>query len=336
MARPHALVLGTGYAGQRHAEALRELGIPMTGPLSARGAMTDPAPIHERGIDVVHVCAANDLHAPLTVAALDAGKHVICEKPLALDVRTAEDLAARAGRSAGLAVLAYSYRFHPMLVELAARVSSGQLGEIHGVRGAFLQDWLLLPTDDNWRVDVARGGASRVVADIGSHWLDLAESATGRAVESVVAQVSHLHDRVTEDQAGLLLRFAGGLAGACVLSQAAAGHGNDLQLSIDGSSASASWRYERGDELWIGERGAAGIVSRLGELASADARRLARLPAGPNEARRNLLAAAYARLAGDERRAAAPLPTFADGVRHLRFAAAALESAKRRTWVDVG
>ena len=321
-----AAIVGTGYAGQRHADALRDLGIDFVGPLSAREVARQPSPLESPTIQVVHVCWTNDLHAPLATAALAAGKHVVCEKPLALDVPAAEDLRARAEASGSLAVLGYNYRFHPMVIELGARIAAGELGTLHDVRGMFLQDW---------RVDAARGGASRVVADIGAHWLDLAESLTGRAVEAVIAQLGWLHDRGTEDHAGMLVRFSGGLTGTCVLSQASAGHHNDMEISFDGSIGSATWRYERPDELWIGQQGRSGVVKRDGALASPEARDLAKWAAGPNEARRNLIAAAYARLAGETRRSPAPLPTFADGVRHLRFTAAALASAQRRAWVEV-
>ena len=327
-----ALVIGTGYAGQRHADALRELGIAFDGPISARDVASDLSPVAaSRGI-VVHVCATNDLHAPLVAAALAAGNDVVCEKPLATDVSTAEELAAQAEGTGRLAVLAYGYRFHPMAVELVDRAASGELGEIHDVRGAFLQDWLLLPTDDNWRVDAVRGGASRVVADIGAHWLDLAELATGRTVEAVVAHVGRLHGRSTEDHASMLVRFSGGLVGSCTLSQAAAGHRNDLEISVDAAGGSLTWRYEHGDEIVVGTRSGTRVVTRGMGLVSARARDLAERPAGPNEGRRNLLAAVYARLDG---RRDAPLPTFSDGVRHLRFAAAALESARRREWVEI-
>ena len=334
---PRALVIGTGYAGQRHADALRELGISFAGPISARDAARDESPIRATGAQVIHVCSANDLHGPLVSAALDAAKDVICEKPLALDVRSAQDLASRAERSSGRAFLAYNYRFHPMVVELATRVAGGALGALHDVRGSFLQDWLLLSTDDNWRLDAARGGASRVIADIGAHWLDLAEVVTGRAVTAVVAQVGRLHERATEDHAGLLMRFGDDLIATCVLSQAAAGHRNDLELSIDGTTSSVTWRHGTPNELWVGTRdGDAEVVRRNGSLRSDAARSLAALAPGPNEARRNLLAAIYAALDGGGDRPAAPLPTFADGLRHVRFAAAALESAQRRAWVDVG
>lgn len=331
----HALVVGSGYAGVKHAEALEELGIAFTGPLSARRVMEDPRALEDPTVDVVHVCAANDLHVALAGRALRAGKDVVCEKPLAVDVRGAEELVATARKTGRVAVLAYNYRFHPLVVELAARVVF--LGLLHSARGSFLQDWLLLATDANWRVEEARGGASRAIADIGVHWLDLAELVSGQRIVAVAAQVGRLHGRGTEDHAGLLLRFSDGMSGTLVLSQAAAGHRNDVELSLDGSTGSATWRHERPNELWLGSRaGDAVVVGRDDDLISPAARELAALPAGPNEARRNLLAAVYARLSGDGREPAAPLATFEDGLRHARFAAAALESASRERWVSVG
>jgi predicted dehydrogenase len=331
-----ALIVGAGGAGQRHAEALDELGIPYGGPLSARAVASDLSPLRDSRIQVVHVCSENSLHGPLVTAALDAGKDVVCEKPLTLDVRTAVEMAAFAERSGRLAVVAYNTRFHPMVVELSARVSAGTLGPLHGVRGGYLQDWLMLKTDDDWRVDAARGGASRVVADIGTHWADLAERITERSVEAVVAQVGRLHDRATEDHAEILLRFAGGLAGACVLSQASAGHRNEFELSLDGAAGSATWRSQRPAELWLGRRGDTRVITREGgELISPEAARLAALPSGPNESRRNFLAAVYARVGGSEETAALRLPTFVEGLRHVRFAAAALASAQQGKWVDV-
>lgn len=329
-----ALIVGSGYAGAKHAEALTELGIPFSGPLSARRVMEDPRAIEDPEVSVVHVCAANDLHVALAGRALQAGKDVVCEKPLAVDVVGAEELVALARKSGRLAVLAYNYRFHPLVVELAERVA--YLGPLHAARGSFLQDWLLLASDANWRVEEARGGASRVIADIGAHWLDLAELTSGQRVVAVAAQLGRLHGRGTEDHAGLLLRFSDGMTGALVLSQAAAGHRNDMELSLDGSTGSATWRHERPNELWLGSRaGDAVVVSREDDLVSPAARALAALPAGPNEARRNLLAAVYARLSGDERAPAAALATFDDGLRHARFASAALESASRERWVSV-
>ena len=331
-----ALVVGMGGAGLRHAEALSEIGVSVMGPLSGTAVAADPTPISDARVDVVHVCAANDLHAPLVAAALAAGKHVVCEKPLALEPAEGATLLRLAQASGRVAVLCHNYRFHPLVVELAARVDAGELGAVHAVRGSYLQDWLLQEAAVDWRLDPGRGGASRAIADIGTHWVDLAEMTAGRRLEAVAVQVGRLHRRATEDHAGMLLRFAGGIQGTCVVSQAAGGHRGDMELSLDGSAASATWRKERPDELWLGTL-AEGLtrIARDSELVSPAARALAALPAAPNESRRNLLAAAYAAISGDGRPPAAPLPTFEDGVRHLRFVAAALESATGDAWEAV-
>ena len=322
----------------------------------------------ERGnrpvVDVVHVCVPNNLHRDVVLTALEGNKHVICEKPLGLDVVEARDLVAAADRVDRVTVLCHNYRFFPMAAELRMRVGAGQLGTVHAIRGAYLQDWLLSPTATNWRVDAARGGRSRAVADIGSHWVDLAETVSHQRVTEVIADVStvfsrrpgHQHVETfvraegademvevgTEDQAGLLVRFNGGAHGTVALSQVAAGHANDLQLAIDGASGSATWQQERPDQLVISSGGKRETLSRAPDGLSAGVGRLAQLSAGHNEgwadALRNLLTAAYDEISGGrdpDAAAAAPLPTFNDGLRHMAFVEAAMCSAAERRWVAV-
>jgi predicted dehydrogenase len=165
------------------------------------------------------------------------------------------------------------------------------------------------------------------------HWLDLVETITGRHVEAVVSQLGYLHGRKTEDHAGLLIRFAGGMQGVCTLSQASAGRRNEVELSLDGTLGSATWLSERRDELWIGTRDRAPEVVTRSIVRSAPARELAKRPPSADEGRRNLLVAFYATL--DGKPSPVPLPTFADGLRHVRFAEAAIVSARRRAWVEV-
>ena len=327
-----ALVVGAGNAGKAHAEALASIGIRVVGPLSGTAAVADPAPLRDPAIDVVHVTTANDLHLPLVREALRAGKHVVCEKPLAADLHGAEQLAELAASSGRRTTICQNYRFLPLLAELASRVAGGELGAIHLARGGFLQDWLLLETDADWRLDTSRGGVSRTAADVGVHWLDLVESITGQPVEAVVAQVGYLHGRKTEDHAGLLIRFAGGLQGICTLSQASAGRRNEVEVSLDGTVGSATWRSERMDELWLGTRDRGPRVITRTQASSASARALSGRP-GPDEGRRNLLAAFYASLDGVA--PPVPLPTFEDGLRHVRFAEAVILSARNRGWVEL-
>ena len=328
-----ALVVGAGNAGKAHAEALKSLAIDVVGPLSGTATVADPAPLRDSTVDVVHVTTANDLHPPLVREALRAGKHVVCEKPLAGDLQGAEKMAEWAELSGRHTTICQNYRFLPLLAELSSRVASGALGPLHLARGAFLQEWLLLGSDDDWRLDTSRGSVSRTAADIGVHWLDLVETITNRHVEAVVAQLGYLHGRKTEDHAGLLIRFAGGMQGVCTLSQASAGRRNEVELSLDGTAGSATWHSQRRDELWIGGRDRAPEVVTRASVRSAPARELAKRDPGGDEGRRNLLAAFYASLDGTP--SPVPLPTFADGLRHVRFAEAVIVSARGRSWVEV-
>ena len=160
----------------------------------------------DQAVDVVHVCVPNNLHRDVVLTALGGNKHVICEKPLGADVVEARDLAAAADRVDRVSVLCHNYRFFPMAAELRVRVGAGQLGTVHAMRGVHLQDWLLSPTATNRRVDVARGGRSRAVADIGSHWVDLAETVSYQRVTEVIADMSIVFSRRPGHQHGEPLR----------------------------------------------------------------------------------------------------------------------------------
>lgn len=382
MSRLSAAIIGVGFVGAQHLEAIRRLGSVDVATIAAstpgraismaashgvpHAAESWEAAVNDPKVDVVHVCVPNDLHHAVARAALRAGKHVICEKPLALTLEQATDLVQEAAETDRVTVLCHNYRFFAMAAELRSQVQEGALGELHNVRGSYLQDWMLAATDTNWRIDPGRGGEARVIGDIGSHWVDLAEFVTGRQLESVMAQMGIVHARrpdyanrrtfakaadqsremawhevATEDQAALLLRFQGGLQGSLVLSQVAAGHKNRLELAIDGGDGSALWRQELPDELWIGRRDRPSeVLARDARLLSSSAARLARLPAGHNEGwadgLRNVLSVAYRAIAGEPAREDdIPLPTFADGLRHLGFVFASLRSAREERWVDV-
>ena len=328
-----ALVVGAGNAGKAHAEALRSIGIDVVGPLSGTATVADVAPLRDPAVDVVHVTTANDLHPPLVREALRAGKHVVCEKPLAGDLDGAEKLVEWAEQSGRHTTICQNYRFLPLLVELAWRMQAGEIGPVHLARGGFLQDWLLLGTDDDWRLDTSRGSLSRTAADIGVHWLDLIETITAQKVEAVVSQLGYLHGRKTEDHAGILLRFAGGMQGMCTLSQASAGRRNEVEVSLDGTAGSATWLSERRDELRMGARDRAAEVITRANMRSPAARDLAKRPPSNDEGRRNLFAAFYGTI--DGKPSPVPLPTFEDGLRHVRFAAAVIVSAQRRAWVEI-
>ena len=345
----HALVVGTGYAGRQHVDALRQLrgvDIAATSTSAERareGAAALAMPIFDDGFephldwaDVVHVCTRIDRHAPVAAAALEAGKHVICEKPLAADVASARELARLAAAAGRVAVLAHNYRFFPLVAEFAARVAGGALGTPHLVRGHFLQDRLLRERD----TEDGGIGIARIVADLGSHWIDLAELIARARVESVIARATPHVPRAAasgDGQGALLFRLGEHLPATFVVSQIAAGHVNDLELSVDGADASATWRNERPDELSIASAGGVRTVVARDALASPHRDELAGWATGANASRRNFIRAAYAVIRG-ERKAASlpvPLPTFDDGVHLLEVAFAARESVRAGGWIEL-
>ena len=290
-------------------------------------------------MDVVHVCTPNHLHLPLAEAALMAGKHVICEKPLALDVAGARRLTELAVASGRRALVPFVYRYHPMVREARERVQSGRAGAVRLVHGSYLQDWLLRPDDDNWRVDAHLGGASRAFADIGSHWCDLAEFVTGHRIarlERAHADASRAGGR-TEDAAVVQFETDQGAVGSAVISQISAGRKNRLWLEVDGADESLAFDQEEPESLWCGRRESATLLKRDPAFLSQPAARLAYLPAGHAQGYGDCFAAfvadAYAAIRDD-----APvdgLPAFADGLRTAVITDAVLAAAREERWIDV-
>jgi len=358
-------VVGTGFIGPVHVEALRRLGRPVAGVLGSTPARGRAAaerlglPRHYDSLDdlladpavaTVHLATPNHLHFAQCKAALAAGKHVVCEKPLGMNgVETAE--LARQARASGLvAAVCHNTRFHAQNQE--ARRRAAGLGRLHHVVGAYLQDWLLLDTDHNWRVEGDEGGASRAVADIGTHWLDLVQFVTGRRVTSVCADVSTVHQVrrrpagpvetfraaagaredvpvTTEDAASVLLRLEGGASGCFTVSQVAAGRKNQLRWEAAFAGGSLAWDGERPEELWLGRRGEANAMIPREPGPFSD------YPAGHAEGFpdtfKHLFRAVYSRIDGGE----GEYPTFDDGHRAVRLVEAILASHRARRWVEV-
>jgi predicted dehydrogenase len=307
----------------------------------------------------VHICTPNDLHAPLAEAALRAGKHVVCEKPLATTAAEAERL-LDAGRGTGrVATVPFVYRYSPTVVEARARIAAGEIGALRLVHGGYLQDWLSTADDDNWRVDPARSGASRAFADIGSHWCDLMEFVTGQRIAAVCAQtatvVAERSDRagapafaartegaptkavVTEDVATTLFRTDGGVLGTMLVSQVSPGRKNHLHIEVAGEQASLRFEQERPETLWVGRREGTEIAWRDPLALKPDAARLATTPAGHAQGYLDcfeaFVADTYAAIAGGD---PAGLPRFADGARSARIVDAVVASARAgAAWVEV-
>ena len=289
-----AAVVGTGFIGVVHVEALRRLGVQVHGVVgssSARGAERSRAAglprayesmdemLADKRVDVVHITSPNHLHHTHARAALSAGKHVVCEKPLAMTSAESAHLLRLAESSGLVHAVNFNIRFYPLCQHLHQMVRDGGLGEVRLVTGHYLQDWLLLDTDWNWRLDPALGGTLRAVSDIGSHWLDLTSFLIGSRVASVTAdmetfiKVRHqptgpvetfatekAKDTVareikTEDCATILVRYENGALGSLAVSQISAGRKNSLRVEIDGAKNSAAWYSEQPDELWLGHRG---------------------------------------------------------------------------------
>ncbi|WP_265521968.1 Gfo/Idh/MocA family protein [Oerskovia flava] len=362
----HAGIIGTGFMGGVHARAVRASGgavVAVAGSdaagaregaaqLGAAAAAPDPQSlIDDPDVDVVHICTPNYLHVPLAEAALRAGKHVVCEKPLATDVEGAVRLAelADAARETDgrVTVVPFAYRFHPMVREARELVRNGAVGTVSLVHGSYLQDWLLNASDDNWRVDPALGGASRAFGDIGSHFCDLLEFTTGQRIVRLVAQQTTVnplrgdaqggqHRVRTEDAVTLQYATDAGALGTAVISQVSAGRKNRLYLEISGSRSTLSFDQEQPELLWEGRRDASRVLVRDPESLSSAAARYSRLPAGHAQGYQEcfdaLVADTAAAIAG---RVPDGLPTFDDGLRAARLAEAVARSARTGTWVEI-
>lgn len=355
---PRVGFIGGGFIAGVHSRAARAAGAVLEGvasvsPEDAKRAATDfgcetayasvDELLADDSIDVVHICTPNVTHASLTLAALEAGKHVICEKPLATSVEDAQDLARGAVAAGVTAAVPFVYRYHPMVREARARVARGDVGTLLSIQGQYLQDWLLVPGAGDWRLDAAIVGPSRAFADIGSHLADLVEFVTGQRIARLTAITSTVHRegatssvKATEDVVAVAMQTLGGAIGTLLVSQFAPGRKNDLALEISGTSQSLRFEQERPETLWVGQLAESRLLTRDVRELSPDAARLSILPAGHplgyQDAFNAFVADAYAAARGDRPEG---LPTFDDGLRAVMVTDAVLQSAARGAWVDL-
>ena len=378
-----AAIVGAGFAAASHLDALRRvegataLGVLASSPERGReaaerigversyGTLDDV--LADDTIDVVHNCTPNHLHHAITRAALAAGKHVLSEKPLGLDVREAEDLAARARSSDLVTGVCFNYRHFPLVQHLREAIRSGTGGVVHLIHGAYLQDWLLFEDDWNWRLESEKAGGARAVGDIGSHWIDLVQHVSGDEVVAVCAQLARVHawrlrpgevrtfDRSasaaeatptaidTEDAATVLFRFGSGATGACTISQVSAGQKNHLTIELDAARESYAWSQEEPNVLRIGRRDAPNEeLLRDPSLLTPEAASLVHYPGGHQEgwpdALRNLLIDFYALVVAHRGGAHPPartVATFEEALGVARVVDAIVQSDRDRGWVDV-
>lgn len=376
-----AAIVGTGFIGPAHLEALRRLpNVEVTAlvevsqevadakaeELGIPNAYTFEDMLKQDDIDVVHICTPNFLHFPQTKAALESGKHVICEKPLAVKAEEAEELVAIAKERGLVNAVHFNLRYYPMVRQMRVMRQKGELGEVYSVMGSYLQDWLFFNTDYNWRLEPDQSGDSRAVADIGSHLLDITEYVTGLRITAVMANFSTVHKTRlkplkaietfsgkaldpsdykeypvnSEDYANVLLKFDNGNTGTITVSQVNAGRKNRLNVEIAGSKANFEFNTERPNELWIGKRETANrhLMKDPG-LFDPEASSLISFPGGHNEGfpdtSKQLFKEVYAAVREGKQPDEPTFPTFADGLRELIIGDRIVESNKKQAWVEV-
>lgn len=390
MSKFTAAVVGTGFIGPVHVEGLRRAGVHVRGILGSSAEKSKTAAkelqlevayrdldqiLADASVDVVHLTSPNRCHFEQASRVIKSGKHVVCEKPLAMNSTESAELVRLARESGVIAAVNYNLRFYPLSLESHERVRSGDAGKIFHVTGSYAQDWLFHPTDYNWRVDPEQGGALRAVADIGTHWLDLIQYIVGKKVEAVFADLCTVHPVrqtiagsnetfsqnstldskqsnqqalqdipvTTEDFGSVLLRFQGGAKGVMWVSQVDAGRKNRLQYEIAGENYSLHWNSESPNQLHLGHRDDPNqSLIRDPALMSGLANQAVSYPGGHNEgfgdSFKQLFRAVYAAI--EKRRdgiSSEPnsYPTFADGHREIVLCEAILKSHQAETWVKI-
>jgi len=374
-------VAGTGFIGPAHIEALRRNGIQVLGlaentrekaeqKAAELGIPRIYASVDEMladpDIDVMHLATPNHLHHLHAKAALLAGKHVVCEKPLAMNTTESAELVNLAAEKKLVNAVNFNIRMYPLAQHARSMVQRGELGDLFILQGSYLQDWLLFPTDWNWRLEPDLGGTLRAVGDIGSHWLDLLTFITGLHVEEVYADFKTFHpirkkpakpletftgkiltpeDYIdqpihTEDYATILLHYENGVRGVLTVSQVSSGRKNRLFFEISGSKSSLGWESERPNELWIGHRTEPNqVVMKDPSLLLPEAQVTASFPGGHNEGFpdtfKQLYAKVYAYILAGNYTQTPDFPTFADGHYEMQLCEAIERSAKEGKWVKV-
>ncbi|MCZ2154392.1 MAG: Gfo/Idh/MocA family oxidoreductase [Bryobacterales bacterium] len=381
MAKIRTAIIGTGFMGTVHSDAIRRLGnveiaciAGLTDELASgfakqigveRSTSDYKTVLADPSIQAVHVCTPNYLHYPISKEAMEAGKAVLCEKPLALDVEQAQDLVDTAARIGAVNCLNHNLRYYPIPQEIREMIAAGDLGDVFSVQGTYAQDWLLYDTDYNWRIERKDNGALRAVGDIGSHWMDMIQHVTGLKITALCADLATFHktrkrpkvaidsfagktltpddyEEVpidTEDYGAVLLHLGDRARGAFTVTQLAAGCKNRFQIEIYGSKRGVIWNQERPNELWIGERNEANrLLLKDPSLLRPKARTYASLPGGHNEGyadtHKNVYRAFYARVADSSK--PVEYPTFEDGLRGMKLLEKIVESDQKRCWVDTG
>ena len=324
--------------------------------------------LKDKEVDAVHIATLNHLHYPLAKKALENGKHVLCEKPLAMESAQARDLLETAAKTKSIHAVCHNMRYYPLVKQARAMVKAGDVGSVRLIHGHYLQDWLFLETDYNWRLLSAVGGKSRAVADIGTHWLDMVQHITGQRITAVCADLTTFipvrkkprtevatfvvkefkadeYEDVhidTEDHGTIMLKFSGGAKGALIACQVCAGRKNYVHFEINGTRLSLEWNGQEPNSMWVGRRGKEnGELIKDPVLFYPEAAKYGRVPAGLGEGYpdtfRSIFSDFHTWILSGKRMdiTGATFPTFLTGLSALNVVDAVLESARTEKWVDV-
>lgn len=373
-------IIGTGFIGPAHVEAVRRLGFVEMNALceaneplakakaeqlgipKAYGSIKDF--LNDSEIEVVHNCTPNHLHFEISKKIIAAGKHVISEKPLAMDTKQSKELVKLAARAGVINAIDFNYRYYPLVQEARQMVATGKLGQVYHANGSYTQDWLYLATDWNWRLVPGLSGKSRAIADIGSHWCDAIQFISGLQIKRVLADLRTIHPTRmkpkkevetysgklltaadyepvkinTEDYANVVFEFSNGASGSFSVSQCFAGRKNRLYYELAGSKCALAWDQERPNEMWIGYREKANeLLLKDPSLLSPVARAYAHYPGGHPEAYpdglKNFVLRVYSYIAGKSK--AIDFSTFQDGHNELAICEAVLASHAAKKWTTV-
>ncbi|MGI9073748.1 MAG: Gfo/Idh/MocA family protein [Bryobacteraceae bacterium] len=373
-------IVGTGFMGKVHAENVRRLGNvevaavvgsrPERAQKFAESAGIDFATsklkdvLDKKEIAAVHICTPNVDHFPMSLAAIEAGKAVLCEKPLTMSADEAKRLVDAAKTRNAVNCVQHNLRYYPVVQQIRQMILAGDLGDIMIVQGTYSQDWLLYETDWNWRLDAKSNGKLRVMGDIGSHWMDMIQYLTRLQITAVCADLATFHKKRkrpkrsvetfsgkkfepsdyeevpidTDDFGVVMLRLGERARGAFTVSQVSAGRKNRFAFEIFGSKAGVAWDQEQPDTLWIGHRNEPNqVIVKDGSLFYPAAATFADLPGGHSEgyddSHKQLFKRFYARVADPS----APIdyPTFEDGLRGMILLEKVAESAAKQAWVEV-
>src|SRR3954449_5794390 len=377
MKKLKAAIVGTGFMGKVHTENVRRLGNvevaaivgsrPETARKFAEAASIPVATanladvLNDPTIDAVHICTPNVEHYPMSMAAIEAGKAALCEKPITMTTDEAKELVASAAEKGVVNAVQHNLRYYPVVQQIRQMIAAGDLGDILIVQGTYSQDWLLYDTDWNWRLASESNGKLRVMGDIGSHWMDMIQHLTGQSITAVCAELARFYDQRkrpkgsvetfsktkaaeyesfnvdTEDFGVVMLHLGQRGRGAFTVSQMSAGRKNRFAFEIFGTKAGVAWNQEKPDTLWIGHRNEPNqIIVKDASLFYPAAASFADLPGGHSEgyddSHKQLFKHFYARVANPS--APVDYPTFEDGLHGMMLLEKVAESNGQRAWVD--